>query len=140
MNDSHDPVGVVDKVTKTTTVAIVDDDASVRRRLRGILQRSQRVKCVGEFGSAEQALEEVPRLSPQVVLMDINLPGMNGVECVRRLASLAPRTQFIMLTVHDDTAAIFDSLAAGASGYLLKPVRGSELLAAVLDVFTGGAP
>src|SRR6185295_3973364 len=74
------------------------------------------------------------------VLMDINLPGMDGVECVRRLIAASPRTQFLMLTVHDDTEAIFDSLAAGAAGYLLKPVRTQELLAAIRDVSTGGSP
>ena len=140
MTEIHDKIGADDQVNMTTTVALVDDDASVRRSLAGILQRSHGVKCVGDYSSAEKALEEIPRLSPQVVLMDINLPGMDGVECVRQLANLAPKTQIIMLTVHDDTAAIFNSLAAGASGYLLKPVRASDLVAAVRDVFTGGAP
>jgi DNA-binding NarL/FixJ family response regulator len=122
------------------TIAIVEDDASMRRSLTGMLMHSHGIKCVGDYESAEKALEEIPRLSPQILLMDINLPGMDGVECVRRLANLAPKTRIIMLTVHDDTTAIFDSLAAGASGYLLKPVRAFDLVAAVRDVFTGGAP
>jgi DNA-binding NarL/FixJ family response regulator len=133
--------GVLDDAHEmTTTVAIVDDDRSLRSSLTGILQRSHGIKCVGNYATAEEALKEIPRLSPQILLMDINLPGMDGVECVRQLAGSAPKTQIIMLTVHDDTNAIFNSLAAGASGYLLKPVRANELVAAVRDVFAGGAP
>ncbi|MGC3961099.1 MAG: response regulator transcription factor [Verrucomicrobiota bacterium] len=77
---------------------------------------------------------------PRVLLMDINLPGMDGVTCVRQLARRSPKTQIIMLTVHDDTSAIFNSLEAGASGYLLKPVRATDLIGAVCDVFTGEHP
>lgn len=121
-------------------VAIVEDDASVRASLEEILARASGCECVGAYGSAESALKEIPRHTPQVVLMDINLPGMNGVECVRQLATRAPGSQILMLTVHEDSESIFNSLAAGASGYLLKPVRAAELLAAVADVFAGGAP
>jgi DNA-binding NarL/FixJ family response regulator len=122
------------------SVVIVEDDAPLRASLAGVLQRAADCRCVGVYASAEEALQAIPRLSPQVVLMDINLPGMDGVECVRRLAELLPRTQILMLTVHEDPDSIFESLSAGASGYLLKPVRAAELLAAVRDVNTGGAP
>jgi DNA-binding NarL/FixJ family response regulator len=122
------------------TVAIVEDDAPLRASLAGILQRAPDCRCVGAFSSAEQALEEIPALLPQVVLMDINLPGMDGVQCVRRLADLIPKAQILMLTVHEDTDTIFESLSAGAAGYLLKPVRAAELLTAVKDVYAGGAP
>ena len=122
------------------TVAIVEDDAPLRASLAGILQRAANCRCVGAFASAEDALREIPGLSPQVVLMDINLPGMDGVHCVRRLAELLSRVQILMLTVHDDPDSIFESLSAGASGYLLKPVRAAELLAAIKDVYAGGAP
>jgi len=122
------------------SVAIVEDDAPLRSSLAGILQRAAECRCVGAFGSAEEALREIPALSPQVVLMDINLPGMDGVQCVRRLAELMPKTQILMLTVHEDTDTIFESLSAGAAGYLLKPVRAAELLTAVKDVYAGGAP
>jgi DNA-binding NarL/FixJ family response regulator len=122
------------------TVAIVEDDAPLRASLAGILQRATECRCVGAYASAEDALREIPALLPQVVLMDINLPGMDGVQCVRRLAELVPRAQILMLTVHEDPDSIFESLAAGASGYLLKPVRAAELVAAVKDVYAGGAP
>jgi DNA-binding NarL/FixJ family response regulator len=122
------------------TVAIVEDDAQVRHSLEGIVQRSPDVLCVGAFADAEEALRELPRLQPRVVLMDINLPGMDGVECVRKLSGLLPEMQMVMLTVYDNTDAIFNSLAAGASGYLLKPVSAAQLLAAVKDVYAGGAP
>ena len=122
------------------TVAIVEDDAQVRHSLEGIVKRGADVICVGAFANAEEALRELPRLKPRVVLMDINLPGMDGVECVRKLSALLPDTQIVMLTVYDNTDAIFNSLAAGASGYLLKPVSAAQLLSAVKDVYAGGAP
>jgi DNA-binding NarL/FixJ family response regulator len=126
--------------SKLITVAVVEDDSQVRHSLAGILKRGPGIACVGEFADAEEALREIPRLQPKVVLMDINLPGMDGVECVRQLSALAPHAQIVMLTVYDNTDAIFNSLAAGASGYLLKPVTAAQLLAAVKDVFAGGAP
>jgi DNA-binding NarL/FixJ family response regulator len=122
------------------TVAIVEDDSQVRHSLVGILKRGSGVLCVGAFGDAEEALRELPRLQPQVTLMDINLPGIDGVECVQKLSGLLPQMQMVMLTIYDDTDAIFNSLAAGASGYLLKPVSAVQLLAAVKDVYAGGAP
>jgi DNA-binding NarL/FixJ family response regulator len=125
---------------KPISVAIVEDDAQVRHSLEGIVKRGSDVVCVGAFANAEEALQELPRLKPRVVLMDINLPGMDGVECVRKLSGLLPEMQIVMLTVYDNTDAIFNSLAAGASGYLLKPVSAAQLLAAVKDVYAGGAP
>lgn len=122
------------------TVAVVEDDAEVRRSLVGILKRGADVVCVGDYGNAEDALREIPQVQPKVALMDINLPGMDGVHCVRRLSELSPGTQVLMLTVFDNTDAIFNSLAAGASGYLLKPISAAQLLSAVHDVYAGGAP
>ncbi len=121
-------------------IAIVEDDADVRVSMTQILERAPGCTCVGTFASGEDALLEIPKLRPQVVLMDINLPGIDGVECVRQLAPLVPGTSFLMLTIHEDSDSIFNSLAAGAAGYLLKPVRAAELLEAVKDVFAGGAP
>lgn len=122
------------------TVAVVEDDAQVRQSLANILRRSPGVVCVGEHGDAEEAVREIPRAKPKVVLMDINLPGMSGVDCVRRLSELVPLTQVVMLTVYDNTDAIFKSLAAGASGYLLKPISSAQLLSAIRDVYAGGVP
>jgi len=124
----------------TITIAIVEDHAAVRTSMLKILEDAPNCKCVGSFSAAEEALLEIPKLKPQVVLMDISLTGMDGVECVRQLASLMKLPQIIMLTVHEDPESIFNSLAAGAAGYLLKPVRTAQLLAAVNDVYGGGAP
>jgi DNA-binding NarL/FixJ family response regulator len=122
------------------TVAIVEDEPALRGSFEAILTRAPGVRCVGAFANAEDALHGILKLKPQVVIMDVQLPGMDGVECVRRLSEQLPKTQFVMLTVHDNPEAIFNSLAAGASGYLLKPVRAAELIAAVKDVIAGGAP
>lgn len=122
------------------TVALVEDETAVRSSLRQILRTAGDVRCVAEYSSAEDALRSWPELPPKVAILDINLPGMSGVECVRRLAERSPGTQFMILTVYDHNDAIFDSLAAGAHGYLVKPVRAAELLAAVRDVHSGGAP
>jgi DNA-binding NarL/FixJ family response regulator len=105
-----------------------------------MLNRAPGIQCAGSFADAEQALRELPALRPSVVLMDIKLPGIDGVTCVAKIAADLPQTQVIMLTVYDDTDAIFDSLAAGASGYLLKPVRSAQLVAAIKDAMNGGAP
>lgn len=122
------------------TVAVVEDDPELRGSFEIILSRSPGVRCVGAYANAEEALQGILKLKPQVVIMDVHLPGMDGVECVRQLSEQLPKTQFVMLTVHDNPEAIFNSLAAGASGYLLKPVRSAELIAAVKDVISGGAP
>jgi DNA-binding NarL/FixJ family response regulator len=121
-------------------VSIVEDDVRVRSTLARLIDRSEGFRCVSQHPSAENALEELPRVKPAVVLMDINLPGMNGVECVRRLKLLLPETQIMMLTVYEDTDLIFNALAAGATGYLLKRTPAAELLAAVRDVNDGGSP
>ncbi|HEY5297121.1 MAG TPA: response regulator transcription factor [Verrucomicrobiae bacterium] len=128
--------------TKQTpiTVAIIEDDAGLRESFCGIIERAPDCRCVGAYGNAEEALSAIPQLNPTVVLMDINLPGMDGVECVRQMLQWDSSPQILMLTVHEDTDFIFESLSAGASGYLLKPVRAAELLAAVKNVYAGGAP
>jgi DNA-binding NarL/FixJ family response regulator len=122
------------------TIAIVEDNAAVRASMLKILEDAPNCRRVCAFSSGEEALVEIPKLKPQVVLMDISLTGMDGVECVRQLAKLMELPQILMLTVHGDPDSIFNSLAAGASGYLLKPLRAAQLLAAVKDVHAGGAP
>jgi DNA-binding NarL/FixJ family response regulator len=122
------------------SIAIVEDDRAVRASLLGMLKNAADCRCVGDFGSAEEALLELPSVQPNVVLMDINLPGLSGVRCVRLLSELLPKTQILMLTVQEDPDAIFNALTAGARGYLLKPIRAVELHVAVKDVFSGGTP
>ena len=125
---------------KPITVAIVEDNSGLCQSFETMLQRAAGLKWVGSFADGEQAVRDLPALRPQVVLMDINLPGINGVQCVAHLAQTLPDTQIIMVTVYDDTDAIFESLAAGAGGYLLKPVRSAQLIAAIKEIFAGGAP
>jgi len=122
------------------SVAVVEDDGRVRKSLAGIIRRAPEFVCAGEYASGEEALPGILAMKPNVVVMDINLPGMSGVECTRQIAEYSPHPQIIMLTVYQDTETIFEALSAGASGYLLKPVRADELLAALTDVFAGGAP
>jgi len=128
------------KRTMPINVAIVEDDPQVRRTLASIIDRAEGCRCDGEYATAEDALDRIPQHAPQVVLMDIDLPGMNGVECVRRLMEKTPETQVLMLTVYKDADSIFNALTAGAVGYLVKPVRAAQLIEAVHDVYGGGAP
>lgn len=121
-------------------IAIIEDNDDLRQTIEAILKREPGIDCVGTFESAENALLQIPSVNPAVVLMDIQLPGMNGVQCVRQLKPLLPNTQIIMLTVHDHTKSVFESLAAGASGFLLKPIRAAELVRAIEEVHAGGAP
>jgi DNA-binding NarL/FixJ family response regulator len=107
-------------------VSIVEDDTSARGILSDWLRRAQGFTLVGAHSSAENALAKLPVEKPSVVLMDINLPGMSGIECVRRLKSQIPETQFVMLTVYEDSDHIFNALAAGASGYLLKQTHDQQ--------------
>jgi DNA-binding NarL/FixJ family response regulator len=121
-------------------IAIVEDDAPARQIFAGWIQRAEGFRCIGEHEDGDKALAGLPGQQPNVVLMDINLPGVNGVECVRRLKPLLPQTQFVMLTVYEDADHIFQALAAGASGYLLKQIPRSQLVAALRDVYAGGSP
>ncbi|MBN2369348.1 MAG: response regulator transcription factor [Vicinamibacteria bacterium] len=122
------------------TVSIVEDDVRVRGSLAKLIDRSEGFRCVSQHPSGENALEELPRVTPNVVLMDVNLPCMDGVECVRRLKAVLPRTQIVMLTVYEDADLIFSALSAGATGYLLKRTRPADLLAGIRDVHDGGSP
>ena len=121
-------------------VSIVDDDEGIRSGLATLIRRAPALKLLGEYPDAETALKEIPAKIPDVVLMDINLPGMTGVECVRQLKSVLPKVQFLMLTVYEDSDSLFNSLRAGASGYLLKRTASARLLEAIHEVNTGGSP
>ncbi|MES2996931.1 MAG: response regulator transcription factor [Verrucomicrobiota bacterium] len=122
------------------TVSIVDDDDRLRTSLRRLLDRCDDCQCVSDHTTGKEAVAALPSLRPRVVLMDINLPGMDGIECVRQLKPLMPDTEFIMLTVYEDSERIFQALAAGASGYLLKQTEFGEIHDAILQVHAGGAP
>jgi DNA-binding NarL/FixJ family response regulator len=121
-------------------VSIVEDNRGTRESLTELLGRAPALRCVGAHPSGEAALRDIPGEEPDVVLMDINLPGMSGIECVSRLKERMPRTQVLMLTTYEESDLIFDSLRRGASGYLLKNMPPSELIQAVEQVHAGGAP
>ena len=121
-------------------IAIVEDDVRVRGTLARLIDSTEGFCCVSQHPSAENALTELPVTRPDVVLMDINLPGLNGVECVRQLKEMLPKTQAVMLTVYENTNIIFSALAAGASGYLLKKSSPEQLIEAIREVHNGGSP
>jgi DNA-binding NarL/FixJ family response regulator len=122
------------------SVSVVDDEKKLCETIAAFLDGSPGFRCVSIYGSAAAALQNLPKDLPDVVLMDINMAGMNGIDCVRRLKILTPQIQIIMLTVYDDTEQIFKALAAGATGYLLKRHDPDELLNAIRDVRAGGSP
>ncbi|HVM49547.1 MAG TPA: response regulator transcription factor [Candidatus Acidoferrum sp.] len=127
-------------MSKLIKVAIVDDEADLRENIAGFVDSSRGFRCVSAYASAEEALAGLPQDQPDVVLMDINLGGMSGIECVRLLKPRLAATQIVMLTVFDDTDRIFSALAAGASGYLLKRLAPAKLLEAIREVHEGGSP
>ena len=121
-------------------VAIVEDSRTTREGLRTIINLAPGHECVCACETAEEALRVVPKYEPNVVLMDIQLPNMSGIECVARLKKLLPGVQVIMVTVYEDPDRIFSALRAGASGYLLKRSAPEQVLGAIRDVLQGGAP
>ena len=122
------------------TVSVVEDDPSLCTVLLRLLGRTRDIHCLGCYANAEDALQEIPKSPPEVVLMDINLPGIDGIECVRKLKELRPSIRIVMLTVYENPERIFKALAAGAIGYLLKHRPSEELLNAIRDAHHGGAP
>jgi DNA-binding NarL/FixJ family response regulator len=128
------------RVNKVIQVALVEDDAGVRANLAAMLNSSPGFQCQAAYPDGLAALKGIPAARPDVVLMDINLPGMLGTECVRQLKSAAPGLPVLMLTVYDDSEQIFKSLMAGATGYLLKRTSKDKLLEAIREVNSGGAP
>jgi DNA-binding NarL/FixJ family response regulator len=121
-------------------VAAVEDDARLRSTLAEVVASAPDCQWVGVFPNGRAALTGLPPLQPDVILMDINLPDITGVECVAQLAPQLPQTQILMLTVYQDTDTIFRALAAGAHGYLVKPVLPDKLLEAIREVRAGGVP
>jgi DNA-binding NarL/FixJ family response regulator len=125
---------------KQISVCLVEDDARTRESLTELLHRAATLHLVGSYATGEEAVRQVPAERPHVVLVDINLPGINGIECVIKLKTLVPELNVLMLTTHDDSDLIFESLRAGASGYLLKNRAHAGLVEAVEQVHAGGAP
>lgn len=121
-------------------VAVIEDDMCIRAMLSMMLQSEEGIQCIVECATAEQAIKELERNPADVVFLDLNLPGMNGIDCARKLASLTPVPRIVMLTSSDDVDAIFASIKAGACGYLLKPVKTRQLLEAARDAAAGGSP
>jgi len=121
-------------------VVIIEDIREIREGLQMLIDSSEGFSCSRTYSTAEEAMSELPALGPHVVLMDIHLPGINGIEAVRKLKGNCPGTQFIMSTVYEDDDNIFESLKAGASGYLLKKTAPSKILDAISEVHNGGSP
>ncbi|MBI3875199.1 MAG: response regulator transcription factor [Verrucomicrobia bacterium] len=122
------------------TVAIVEDKQDIREGVAYLIRNSPGFDCIAAFGTGEEALRELPLLKPDVVLMDIQLPRASGIHCLRRLKPQMPRTQFMMLTVFEDPDRIFESLNAGASGYLVKKTPPVKLLESIGELHAGGSP
>ncbi|MDE3099206.1 MAG: response regulator transcription factor [Verrucomicrobiota bacterium] len=122
------------------TIAIVEDNRGTRESLMELCNELPGLRCVTACGTGEEALKKIPAEKPDVALIDINLPGMSGIECTARLKAQLPGMQILMLTTYSETDLIFDSLRAGASGYLLKNRPTAELIQAIEQVQAGGAP
>ncbi len=121
-------------------VGIVEDNNKIRNGLAAIIDGSEGFRCSAVYETAEEALVQFPKENPDVVLMDINLPGMTGIECVVKLKEILPNVQIMMLTVYEDNETIFKSLIAGATGYVLKRTPPAELLDAIMEIHGGGSP
>ena len=119
-------------------ISIVEDNQSIQHSLAQLINETSGYQCVAVYASGEEALKQIPSHVPQVILMDINLPGISGVDCTRQLKALYPDIEIVMLTVYEDSDLVFQALEAGASGYLLKRATSSEILTAVSEVVSGG--
>ncbi len=126
--------------TPVITVCIVEDKKDIRESLKILVNDAAECSCIGEFGNGEIALKEIPELQPDVVLMDIGLPGIDGIETIKRLKPLCPRVQFMICTVYDEDEKIFEALAAGANSYILKRSDSDTLISAIKDLHSGGSP
>lgn len=124
---------------KTIYICIVEDLAVIRNRMQEVIENAEGFSCLGAFESAEEAAAALPDLQPDVVLMDINLPAMSGIDCIRQVKGICKETQFMMYTVYDDNTHIFDALKAGANGYLLKKTAPQKVLDAILELYEGGS-
>lgn len=126
--------------SEITSVVIVEDDPGIRQMLSRVLAKAPEIQLLAAYENGEKALEGVRKLKPRVVVMDIQLPGMNGIECTRAVREISPETQVLVFTVFGDSEHVFEALKAGASGYLLKRTSREEILEAIDLVRNGGAP
>lgn len=122
------------------SLAIVEDLDEVREGLMTFLALSPEFKVLDTFKTAEEALEMIPKLQPDIVIMDINLPGMSGIDCIRQMRSVSGRTQYMMFTVYENDEKVFEALKAGASGYLLKNTGLIHMIEALKELYQGGSP
>jgi DNA-binding NarL/FixJ family response regulator len=122
------------------SITIVEDLDEVREGLTQFISLNTEFRMLKTFSNAEEALTEIPKLKPEIVIMDINLPGMNGIECIRQVKDLSPGTQFMMFTVYENDEKVFEALKAGASGYLLKNTGLLQMIEAIKELHDGGSP
>jgi DNA-binding NarL/FixJ family response regulator len=125
---------------ETILVSIVEDICDIRTGLEKIINEAPGFVCVSAYFNAEDALNDLPVLEPDIVIMDINLAGMSGIDCLRKVKAICPKMQFIMFTIYEDSEQIFEALSSGATGYLLKNTPHHEIPAAIKELFHGGAP
>ena len=125
---------------KIIGVSIVEDMEDVRSSLQRLIESADGFVCVATYSNAEDALRDIPAKTPDIVLMDINLPGMNGIDCIKKIKSVCSETQFMMFTIYEDTEQVFDALTAGASGYLLKKTPKEKILESLRELYEGGSP
>lgn len=128
------------EIQKKVRVALVEDNSKLRRSLTTLLNSTSDLECVEVCGDGEQALKVLPQVAPEIVLMDIHLPGMSGIECVAQLVTLLPTARIVMLTAFESSEEVFGSLAAGSRGYVLKSATPAQLLDSVREVAAGGSP
>ena len=121
-------------------VSIIEDLVDVREGLISLLSSDDRFELLPCYTSGETAVDEVPAWQPDIAVMDINLPGMSGIECIRRIKSECPHTQFMMFTIYEDDEKVFEALSAGASGYLLKKTPFPKIADSIVELFEGGSP
>jgi DNA-binding NarL/FixJ family response regulator len=131
---------MTDKTSQKKTVVVVEDDLRLQQHLIKMLDQPEDITCLCAVSSAEEALEKIPKFQPDVVLMDINLPGISGIDCIRDLRTLLPQMEVVMLTAYEEEDNIFRALKEGASGYLLKSSTPDDIYNAIRDVYSGGAP
>jgi DNA-binding NarL/FixJ family response regulator len=125
---------------KWISVSIVEDLKDIREHVKHVVEEADGFICLSTYSNAEDAITEIPAMQPDIVLMDINLPGMSGIDCILKIKEKCRSTQFMMFTIYEDSEQVFDSLSAGANGYLLKKTPPGKILVALKELYEGGAP